>query len=288
MQLLCDCFDLLSANCSSRSNSDLQPRIRHPCFRERSTVIADTHSAPALESTFLLPFYSPGEYLGDVANQWNDEHNVSLTHYEHESTFLQQVRRLCPPVVALGAESRLLTRQIIARVAALKVRPVIVALVKSTDESLVTACYQQGADRVIAVPQCSARIFRALISTLHSHDIYYPPYRFDAATQSCSINNRTVRLTSKRFDIAHYLFTNQGNLIPKPVILKDIWGLEGKECVTRRLEVHITHVRRQLILDGSLGWEVRSRRKMGYGIFNTSRSSSQKIQSPVRDAVLDH
>ncbi len=251
-------------------------------------MISDNHFAPALESTFHLPFYSPKEYLGDVANLWNDEHNVSLMHYEHESTFLQQVRRLRPPVVALGAESNLLNKQIIARIAALKVRPVIVTLVESTDEPLIAACYQQGADRVIAIPQCSARIFRALISTLHSHEIYYPPYRFDAATQSCSINNRTVRLTSKRFDIAHYLFTNQGKLIPKPVILKDIWGLEGKDCITRRLEVHITHVRRQLTLDGSLGWEVRSRRKMGYGIFNTGRNPSQKTQSPVRDGVLDH
>lgn len=220
-----------------------------------------------------LPFYSPDKSLRRIANQWNHEYDVALIQYGSEEAFMQQVQLLQPPVVALGAAGKLLESKFIARLAALKTRPIIVALVETPDESTMEACYQQGTDRVIATPFCSARIFQALISALHSQEHYYPPYRFKTGTHTCDIGDQVIRLTTKHFGIAQYLFLNQGKLIPKYKILKDIWGLEEEECVTRRLEVHMSHVRRQLSLDGSLGWEIRSRRKLGYGIFQSSSNN---------------
>lgn len=190
---------------------------------------------------------------------------------------MQQVSCQNPPVVIIGADQSLLVKRIISRLATSKNRPIIIALVESTEESLLTACYQQGADRVIAIPHCSARIFCALMKTLQTRDILCPPYRFCVATQICNVGNRPVRLTTKTFGIARYLFAHHGELIPKETILKDVWGLESDECVTRRIEVHMCHVRRQLSLDGSLGWEVRSRRKKGYGIFRIAANDNQEI-----------
>ena len=217
--------------------------------------------------SMCLPFFTTNEFLRLVANQWDSAHCVSLVSHTLEDNFFKQVTSIRPPVVVIGADQSLLVKRIIARLADCKNRPIIVVLVESTEESLLTACYQQGADRVIAVPHCSAGIFYALINTLRPRDVFCPPYRFSTVTQTCNIGDRVVRLTTKTFDIARYLFVNHGEIIPKATILKDVWGLESDKCVTRRIEVHMCHVRRQLCLDGSLGWEVRSRRKMGYGIF---------------------
>lgn len=230
--------------------------------------LSATISTPC--STFSLPFYTSDKSLRFVTSCWDKEHSVSLVQHQQERTFLQQVYNQKPPVVVFGANKAILLKQTIERVAGTKHRPIIIALVKSINESEMSACYRQGADRVVAVPHCSSRIFCALITALHSRDIYYPPYRFEAATQSCSIGDRIVRLTTKRFDIAQYLFVNQGKLVSKPIILKDVWGLESTQCVTRRLEVHMSYLRRELSLDGSQGWEIRSRRNKGYGVFQTT------------------
>lgn len=232
---------------------------------------ADELHAPCQASS--LPFYTTNESLERLANQWNIESDVSLVQHQAERAYLRQISHQKPPIVVLGAEESLLERQVIARVAALVTRPVIVAVVESTDESILTACYQQGADRVIAAPYCSARIFNALIAGLHTRDICCPPYRFSTGTQTCSIGDRAVRLTAKTYDVALYLFKNQGKLIPKSTILLDVWGIESNVCATRRIEVHMSHIRRQLSLDGSFGWEVRSRRKTGYGIFPITRDT---------------
>ena len=217
-----------------------------------------------------LPFYAVKNSFHLLASQWDFEHSL----HEKRHTFLQQVEQQCPPVVVFGAEKYLLAKRVIAHVNASRNRPVIVAIVESDDEPLLAACYKQGADRVVAVPYCSARIFRALLSALQSRDIYCAPYRFNAATQTCSIGARVIRLTTKSFNIAQYLFANQGKLIPKSTILKDVWGLESNQCITRRIEVHMCNVRKQLSLDGSLGWEIRSRRKMGYGIFPVAQKTT--------------
>lgn len=192
-----------------------------------------------------------------------------------------------PSIVVLGVDNEVLAQRLLARCAVLARRPTIVAVVRSDDRFEMSACYRQGADRVVVIPFCSSRIFQALINSLQSREISYPPYRFKTAIQMCHVGDREVRLTAKRFDIAQYLFANQGKVLSKATILKDIWGLEEKDCTTRRLEVHLSQLRKQLELDGSQGWEIRSVRNMGYGIFAIAEKSSTRKLSPLRSIAQE-
>lgn len=229
---------------------------------------------PSVATSSYVPFYTEKDSILSVASQWNLEQNLSLVAYEHESTYTYHLTSQCPEIVVIGVDHALLHKRVIARVAGLRNRPIIIALVESNEKSLLTACYQQSADRVIAIPDCSARIFRAQITALQKREIYYPPYRFNITTRTCNIGNQAVSLTTKTFDVAQYLFANQGKLISKSIILKDLWGLKSEESHTRRIEAHMSRVRRLLLLDGSLGWEIRSRRREGYGVFQIARDNS--------------
>ena len=230
-------------------------------------MTAAQYSTP--HSIIPLPFYAKKDSLRSLARQWGDDSSVSVVPHEHERHFWWHIRNQYPPIIIVGAERLLLTMGVIAQANAAEKRPIIVALIESYDEGLLTDCYKQGADRVVVKSFCTSRIFGALLQRLLTRDDY-SPYLINPSIQSFKFGKTQVRLTKKTFDLAQYLFTNNGKLITKSKILDDLWGLNVKQCSTRRIDVHVCHIRRLLALDGSYGWEIRSRRQLGYGIFQSS------------------
>lgn len=216
----------------------------------------------------IFPLYTTSGYFSFIGEQWDDSRKFSLETIRDKNTLLEKVLLQQPQVVILGVEQPLLSDDVLAHLSAVENRPTIVSLLRSNNTSLMTDLYDQGADRVVVIPDCSPRIFRALIGTLIKKDHYYPPYRINPGVQTINIGDTEIRLTKKTFDVAQYLFTNHGKLISKSRILKDIWGLDSRQCFTHRIEVHISNVRKLLALDGSHGWEIRVRRRQGYGIFH--------------------
>ena len=188
---------------------------------------------------------------------------------------MKQITWKRPQVVIFGVEQSLLREGVISRLATSEHRPVIVSLIKSSNEEELTECYAQGADRVVAVPYCTGNIFRALLGRLSSKQHYYAPYLISQDTQTFKFSQIEVRLRKKTFDVALYLFVNHGKLIPRSKILHDVWELDSRQCFTRRIEVHVSKIRRMLQLDGSHDWEIRVSRGFGYGIFRTARSVKQ-------------
>lgn len=228
---------------------------------------AQNYQKKPVPSACRLPFYSSRGTFAFVVSDWANDHSLSLTQHKNVNTFWHQVNRHKPPVAVLGVDQSLLENGLLAKLATSKNRPIIVSVINSADEALLTECYQQGADRVVATPFCSAKIFQALLKALVTRDHCYPPYHISSKIQTVSFGNTQVRLRKKPFDLAQYLFMNHGQLIPRSKILDDLWGLDGKRCSTRRIDVHICHIRRQLALDGSHGWEIRTSRQSGYGLF---------------------
>ena len=67
----------------------------------------------------------------------------------------------------------------------------------------------------------------------------------DLANQSLIKDGEALPLTGMEFNLAVYLFRNQGRVIPRAELLEKVWGA-SPELQTRTVDVHIAGLRRAL------------------------------------------
>lgn len=225
-----------------------------------------------------FPVYSNDVGCQLIASQWANTPQFSLQLHDNENSLWQQVHLDCPSLVILGVDRSMLSNSLIRRLSSIAHRPTIISVIRGNDESLLIECYAQGSDRVLEETKCSAKIFQALIERIFikeqnnplRKEHCFPPYCFNTKLQTFNFDGSEVRLTKKTFDLVRYLFVNHGNLVPKSKILKDLWGLDSAQCFTRRVDAHISLGRKLLALDGSYGWEIKTRNSTGCGIFRST------------------
>lgn len=224
---------------------------------------------------YTLPYYAATSSLKSLAQSWSQPPWFKLDASSHTSVFQLDVYAQKPPAVIVAVDEWLLKESFIASVRAIaSVRySTIVAVVESDDEALLVDSLQQGADRVVAVPQCNDRIFCALIKTLlpgnSATTLSYSPYTLYTRTQTVCFDNNRIRLRRRQFEVAHYLFVNNGHMVSRDTLLREVWGLSNDLYLTRRVEQQISLTKRHLALDGTHGWYLRAGRgrNRGYGIF---------------------
>lgn len=226
---------------------------------------------------YKLPFYTDSEFLSELAVSWSGYPVYSLELTPTTCFAHIQPGGASPPVVVVAAADTVVRQQFIAKMykANPSQRPYIIAVTDSTDEPFLVELLQQGSDRALSTSQCSPAIFRALINTLlpkSRTQFHYEPYHFNAQNQTVSVGSQSIRLRMKLFEIAHYLFINNGKMVTKESMLLEVWGMDELVCRTRRVESQISLVKKQLQLDGTYGWTLRSNRGIdrGYGLFKES------------------
>jgi DNA-binding response OmpR family regulator len=72
-----------------------------------------------------------------------------------------------------------------------------------------------------------------------------PHCTVDFQRQAVLIDNRTLTLTRKEFELFAMLVSNAGEIVPRGVLLQSIWGY-SREIRTRTLDVHIRRLRKKL------------------------------------------
>ncbi|NLL48684.1 MAG: response regulator transcription factor [Firmicutes bacterium] len=68
-------------------------------------------------------------------------------------------------------------------------------------------------------------------------------------TREVKVNDESVDLTRKEFDLLHIFMQNMGKVLTREVLLQKVWGYEY-EGETRTVDVHIRHLRRKLGPEG--------------------------------------
>jgi len=74
-----------------------------------------------------------------------------------------------------------------------------------------------------------------------------PPYSVDLGAKEISIHGRVVTLTRKEFELARFLFQNQGRIVSRAHILESVWGT-GPAVTTRTVDTHASRIRAKLEL----------------------------------------
>ncbi len=73
----------------------------------------------------------------------------------------------------------------------------------------------------------------------------------DHGSGSVSLDARPMKLTRKERDLLAFLAENEGEIVPREVLLERVWGY-SREIRTRTLDVHIRRLRQKLGQYGEL------------------------------------
>lgn len=247
--------------------------VKNTSTRKNTAIprISGIDSAQCAER-LILPFHTRSTILATTLRRWASDAGWVLTS-STESEVLQKSELSDKLIVVLGACPKLVEGEVIKKTVAIASQPKVVVFTETDDEPGLVECLCQGAHRVIALPHCTGQIFQTLITSLHPKAApCYAPYYFQNTSRSVALGTRTIQLSPKPFEVARYLFAKNGNLIPKEKLLRDLWGISDSKCLTRRIETQISRIRHALCLDGSYGWQVRSHRRDGYGIFRINKA----------------
>ncbi len=73
--------------------------------------------------------------------------------------------------------------------------------------------------------------------------------KFDFSSGAACFDAQPMTLTRKEQELLAMLLGNEGEIVPREVLLDRVWGYK-RECRTRTLDVHIRRLRKKL---GTLG-----------------------------------
>ncbi|MCD7728425.1 MAG: response regulator transcription factor [Clostridia bacterium] len=103
-----------------------------------------------------------------------------------------------------------------------------------------------GADDYVAKPfsvlELTARVNAALRRKKRSDSITVGNVTLEYDTMDVRIKGEKVELNRKEFELLKYLMQNAGKVMPREVILLEVWGYEQGE--TRTLDNHISRLRK--------------------------------------------
>ena len=139
---------------------------------------------------------------------------------------------------------------------------------------------ETGADDYLIKPlrqhELYARINAALRRVETNFDnksqLNFPPYIFDKKNETVELHDNVIKLTSREFQVALFLFENIGCILSRGHILERIWGLRS-DLNTRTVDTHISIVRTKMQLRPANGWKLTSIYRHGYRLENVSDDS---------------
>lgn len=157
--------------------------------------------------------------------------------------------------------------------------PVLFITQRDAEEDIVQAL-ERGADDYMVKP-VKLRELLARIAALGrrmggpqeaaSEILEAPPYIFNQNTHVISRNGVNIETTHKEFDLALFLFRNQGRVLSRGHILESVWG-QNPDLNTRTVDTHISRLRNKLGLNKHDGWKLSAIYQHGYRLERVDES----------------
>ncbi len=148
----------------------------------------------------------------------------------------------------------------------------IIFMTARDDEQDVVAALSAGADEYLTKPLSEAETLARIEAvarrskaerTTKPSEQKVGPLEYNIASQQIKLNDEVVPLTRREFELTVMLLQNLGRLVPRDVILKEIWGLNAN-VVTRTVDTHISRIRKKLNLTPKEGWLLKGVYHHGY------------------------
>ncbi len=152
----------------------------------------------------------------------------------------------------------------------------ILVLTARTDEVDMVVGLDAGADDYVTKPfrlaELLARV-RALLrragSEFQEDTLEVQDIKIDVSAHRAFQDGRELQLTAKEFDLLRILVKEAGNVVPRQVIMQEVWGSDPAGS-TKTLDMHISWLRRKLGDDAAYPYYISTVRGMGFR-FETER-----------------
>lgn len=153
--------------------------------------------------------------------------------------------------------------------------PVIFATQRDAEEDIVNAL-SNGADDYLIKPLRRAELMarieavrrRAGIET--SEDILkIANIEVDNLKKEIRVNGEVIKSTQKEFGIAYEFLKNEGQVLSREYLLKQVWGVNA-DINTRTVDMHVSRVRRSLNINPEMGYRITTIFQHGYRLEKVS------------------
>ncbi len=119
------------------------------------------------------------------------------------------------------------------------------------------------ASRAMLLARINALLRRARVQDNNESCLEFGSLKFDTKLRMASMGGEDFKLTDKEFDLALYLIKNEGVLLSRSHLMQVVWGA-SPDIETRKVDVHVSHLRTKLKLTPEYGWKLTSIYQQGY------------------------
>ena len=146
----------------------------------------------------------------------------------------------------------------------------IVALTDDLSERTIVTLLERGAHHVFDIRETIHVLRARMRAALRSHNLSsftISDIHFDMINREVRRDGRLVCLRPKEVELARYLFDNCGRVVTTRELMLIIWSLPPT-VDSRRVDTAICRVRKELRLIRRHGWELISKRCVGYQLIS--------------------
>jgi DNA-binding response OmpR family regulator len=149
-------------------------------------------------------------------------------------------------------------------------RPPVIMMTNRTAKKDISDALNAGADDYITKPEdrtviaarINAMLRRSAGSGAFDTQATYGKYLLNRIDQTVTVENETIALTAKEFELADLFFRNSDRTLSRNYIMETIWRTTAA-LATRTLDMHISRVRSKLDLKPENGFRIFT--VFGYG-----------------------
>jgi len=149
--------------------------------------------------------------------------------------------------------------------------PPVIFFTGHAEEQDVVRVIEAGADDYVVKPASRALLLARINALLrrvnmqHSNEssLEFGSLKFDTRLRLASMGDEEFKLTDKEFDLALYFMKNEGVLLSRSHLMQVVWGA-SPDIETRKVDVHVSHLRTKLKLTPEYGWKLTSIYQQGY------------------------
>jgi DNA-binding response OmpR family regulator len=158
-------------------------------------------------------------------------------------------------------------------------RPPVIMMTNRTAKKDISDALNAGADDYIAKPEdktviaarINAMLRRNTGSGAFETQATYGKYLLNRIEQTVTINDTTILLTAKEFELADMFFRNSDRTLSRNYIMETIWRTTAA-LATRTLDMHISRVRSKLELKPENGFRIFTVFGYGYRLESTDKA----------------